>query len=122
MTDSIPAESAPELKQRIEAERAGTPFLILRDGGGEQVIRPLGDESRLSIGRSDAADLALDFDQGVSSLHAELERIADDWILTDDGLSRNGSFVNGERVVGRRRLRDGDALRFGNTPVVFRAP
>ena len=34
----------------------------------------------------------------------------------------NGTFVNGERVTGRRRLRDGDELRFGGTAIVFRAP
>ena len=33
----------------------------------------------------------------------------------DDGLSRNGTFVNGERLSGRRRLTDGDTLRFGGT-------
>ena len=42
-------------------------------------------------------------------------------MLVDDGLSRNGSFVNGERVVGRRVLRDGDRLCFGETPVIYRA-
>jgi DNA-binding NarL/FixJ family response regulator len=30
--------------------------------------------------------------------------------------------VNGERVVGRRRLRDGDELRLGTTLIVFRSP
>ncbi|MDP1850688.1 MAG: LuxR C-terminal-related transcriptional regulator, partial [Solirubrobacteraceae bacterium] len=39
-----------------------------------------------------------------------------------DGLSRNGSYVNGERVNGRRRLRDRDMLRFGRTVVLYRAP
>jgi hypothetical protein len=122
-TDPVPAESPGELKNRIDAEREGEPFLVYRDGEGSQVIRELGTETgRLSVGRSESADVPLDFDPEVSSLHAELERIAADWILADDGLSRNGSFVNGERVVGRRRLRDGDALRFGNTLVVFRAP
>jgi pSer/pThr/pTyr-binding forkhead associated (FHA) protein len=120
---AVPAETAPELKERIEAEREGSPFLVYRDGDGIQVIRPLGDgEERVSVGRTEDADLALDFDDEVSRLHAQLERIAADWVLVDDGLSRNGSFVNGERVVGRRRLRDGDALRFGNTVVVFRSP
>ena len=42
--------------------------------------------------------------------------------LVDDGLSRNGSFVNGERVSGRRRLRDGDMMRFGRTVMLYRAP
>jgi len=55
-------------------------------------------------------------------VHAQLEPVGSDWALIDDGLSRNGTFVNGERVAGRRRLRDGDRLCFGETPVLFRAP
>ena len=35
---------------------------------------------------------------------------------------RNGTFVNGHRVAERRRLRDGDTLRFGATAMVFRRP
>ena len=42
--------------------------------------------------------------------------------MVDDGLSRNGTYVNGERVNGRRRLTDGDRIVFGETPVTFRAP
>ena len=42
--------------------------------------------------------------------------------MVDDGLSRNGTYVNGERVNGRRRLRDGDRIVFGETPVTFRSP
>jgi hypothetical protein len=43
-------------------------------------------------------------------------------VLVDDGLSRNGTYVNGERVAGRRRLRDGDAVRIGSTHLVYRSP
>jgi pSer/pThr/pTyr-binding forkhead associated (FHA) protein len=42
--------------------------------------------------------------------------------VVDDGLSMNGSFVNGERVRGQRRLHDGDALRLGGAVLVFRRP
>jgi DNA-binding CsgD family transcriptional regulator len=42
--------------------------------------------------------------------------------VVDDGLSRNGSFLNEDRLSGRRRLRDGDVVRVGNTALVFRAP
>lgn len=117
----VPAETAGELKARIEAERRGVPFLVYRDGEGRQRIHGLaGDRGRLSVGRSEAADVSLEFDGEVSRVHAELERVGEEWTLADDGLSRNGSFVNGERVVGRRRLRDGDALQFGDTVVLFR--
>jgi pSer/pThr/pTyr-binding forkhead associated (FHA) protein len=119
--DPLPAQSGGELKDRLDAERRGTPFLVLRDPEGGQVIRELA-EDRLAVGRSEDASLRLADDPEVSSLHAELERIGGNWVLVDDGLSRNGSFVNGERVSGRRRLRDGDALRFGQTSVVFRSP
>ena len=115
-------QSGSELKSRLEAERRGRPFLVYRDARGTQVIHELGDaRATLAVGRSESADLHLE-DPEVSSLHAELEQIGGDWVLIDGGLSRNGSFVNGERVPGRRRLRDGDALRFGHTLVVFRAP
>ena len=119
----VPAETAAELKERIDAERQGAPFLVYRDAAGRQLIHGLGGRrTRLNVGRSDAVDLSLEFDREVSRVHAELERVGEEWALADDGLSRNGSFVNGERVVGRRRLRDGDALQFGETVVLFRAP
>ncbi len=115
--------SPAELKQRIEAERRGEPFLIYRDGAGEQQIAPLGDGGReLTIGRDSEADIRLDWDPQVSGLHAELRRAGGSWLVIDDGLSRNGTFVNGERVVGRRRLRERDELRLGTTVVVFRSP
>jgi pSer/pThr/pTyr-binding forkhead associated (FHA) protein len=69
-----------------------------------------------------SAEISLHWDLEVSTVHAQVERLGDDWVLIDDGLSRNGSFVNGERMVGRRRLDDGDELRFGQTPVTFHAP
>jgi hypothetical protein len=55
-------------------------------------------------------------------VHARLERIGSAWTVVDDGLSRNGSFVNAQRLHGRRRLLDGDVLRVGATHVAFRDP
>lgn len=117
------AASAAELKERVEAERRGRPFLIFRDGEGSQRIAVLEeDASPISVGRAVTTRLSLDWDTEVSWLHAELVVLGGQWMVVDDGLSRNGSYVNGERLSSRRRLRDGDALRFGETLVVFRAP
>ncbi len=117
------AKTAPELKAQIEAERAGRPFFVYRDGADEQRIVSAGaDGQELWVGRREAADLRLDFDAEVSGLHAQLEFVGDEATLVDDGLSRNGSYVNGERVRGRRVLRDGDVLRFGRSLVLYRAP
>src|SRR4051794_19517703 len=117
------ARSAPELKEQIEAERLGRPFLVYRDAEDEQRLIVVGeDASAIWIGRSASADVSLAWDDQVSGLHAQLEFVGLECTLVDEGLSRNGSFVNGERVSGRRRLRDADTLRFGRTGVLYRAP
>lgn len=117
--------SPTELQERIAAQRVGVPFLLFRDGTGGQRILSLGGggAERLTIGRSPGCELSLEWDGKVSTTHAQLERLgAGEWTLTDDGLSRNGSFVNGERLMRRRRLADGDVLRLGDTSILFHAP
>ena len=117
------AASAPELKAQIEAERGGRPFLVFRDGGDEQrIVAVEPGAAELWVGRSESADVRLEWDEEVSALHAQIEVVRDECTLVDDGLSRNGSFVNEERVHGRRHLRDGDTIRFGRTAVAYRRP
>jgi pSer/pThr/pTyr-binding forkhead associated (FHA) protein len=115
--------SAPELKAQIEAERSGRPFLVYRDGESEQRILVVEEGTdEVWVGRGEAAGLRIEWDAEVSALHAQIEVVGAECTLLDDGLSRNGSFVGEERVHGRRRLRDGDTLRFGRTRVLFRRP
>ncbi|MEV6429984.1 FHA domain-containing protein [Nocardia sp. NPDC051463] len=77
------------------------------------------DRQRITIGRSPQADLALPWDAEVSRLHAAVEYLGAHWTIVDDGLSRNGTFINGERLVGRRRLMAGDRIRVGTSLVSF---
>jgi pSer/pThr/pTyr-binding forkhead associated (FHA) protein len=108
---------------RIEAERRGRPFLVFRDGDrGQRVVDLDGLGERVSVGRAAGNDISLPWDTEVSRLHAELERTADEWTVSDDGLSRNGTYVNGQRVGGRHRLRDGDVIEVGRTALAFRRP
>jgi hypothetical protein len=112
--------SPRELQALIEAERTGVPFVHWREGAGAQRIFMLSaDVTRATIGRREQSDVALPWDAEVSRTHALLESVGDAWTLVDDGLSRNGSFVNGSRVHGRQRLHDRDRLCFGNTHVVY---
>jgi pSer/pThr/pTyr-binding forkhead associated (FHA) protein len=111
--------SPRELAERLEAERRGTPFLLYLDEGRRQHIVELAPGSALTIGREPDSEVCLGWDSEVSRAHAMLERVGGAWTLIDDGLSRNGSFVNGRRVHGRRRLDDGDAIVVGRTLIVF---
>jgi pSer/pThr/pTyr-binding forkhead associated (FHA) protein len=115
--------SPAELRERIEAERAGRPFLVLREeGAGQRIVDLDAHGARLSIGRAVSNDVSLPWDTEVSRLHAELECIGGEWTVSDDGLSTNGTYVNGRRAAGRVRLRDGDVLRVGRTSIAFRRP
>jgi hypothetical protein len=99
------------------------PYLVFRTGDGEQQVTQLpASGRRLTIGRRPENDIALPWDARVSRLHAELERAGGDWLVLDDGLSANGTWVGDRKVVGRRRLRDGDVLRVGGTLIVYCAP
>jgi hypothetical protein len=114
--------SPQELKQLLEAVRARTPFLAMRDSVGQLLLSTLSVErGTRTVGRRAEMDVSLPWDSEVSSLHAELECLGGEWTIADDGLSRNGTYVNDERVGVRHRLRDGDRIRVGRTVMVYRA-
>jgi pSer/pThr/pTyr-binding forkhead associated (FHA) protein len=116
------ARSSSEVEGRLEVEHAGRPFLIYRDAeDAEQRFLFATESSCAVVGRNSQSDLLLHWDERVSRVHARFELAADRWEIVDDG-SSNGTFLNEERVSGRRRLKDGDTLRFGMTTVIFRSP
>jgi pSer/pThr/pTyr-binding forkhead associated (FHA) protein len=62
------------------------------------------------------------WDAQVSRSHASIEVIDGVWTVLDDGRSTNGTFVNEERVQGRRTLRHLDVIRVGATRLRFHDP
>jgi hypothetical protein len=115
------ASRAVELQAVIRAQRDALPILLTRDGENRQLIFVLEpDDERLWIGRGADCDLRIDWDEKASRSHAELVRVPEGWAIVDDGLSRNGTFVGAERISGRRRLHDGDVVRFGDSSVTYR--
>ena len=116
-------QSVGELQARLEAERSGAPFLLFRDGEGRQQLVGLPTSgSEVVIGRSPDQGIQLEWDPQVSRVHAVLVRIGGAWTVADDGLSRNGTFVNGVLVNGRQRLHDEDVLGCGGVTLQFRIP
>lgn len=117
------AATPGELRERLAAEGLGEPFLVFRDGEGRQRLFTLhAGMGRVTIGRGQANHVALGWDTEVSRLHAELECLGGEWTVIDDGLSRNGTWLNGQRVQGRQRLRDGDVVQAGRTLLALRVP
>ncbi|HLQ58655.1 MAG TPA: FHA domain-containing protein [Gemmatimonadales bacterium] len=68
----------------------------------------------IGLGRHPLSDVRFDAerDLDVSSRHAAIVRKTEGFVLQDLG-SRNGTFVNGQRLTGDTLLRDGDVIGFG---------
>jgi len=99
-------------------------------GGGRLVVQesPVldqGDEfevdsAPITVGRGDQNDLALEGDEFASSRHVRFEPRRDGVCVQDLG-STNGTYVNGIRIDGARRLAPGDVVRVGETDLRFEA-
>jgi pSer/pThr/pTyr-binding forkhead associated (FHA) protein len=70
------------------------------------------------MGRSTDCDVVLT-NRNVSRRHAEIIESPKGYLIVDS--STNGSFVNGERVQGQRRLDRGDVIRVGDDEFRFYA-
>ena len=79
----------------------------------------LGDE--LVIGRGGSGEGTLSDDVELSRRHARVARDARSELSIEDLGSANGTFVNGERVRGRRVLKVGDSVRVGSTTLELTA-
>jgi ATP/maltotriose-dependent transcriptional regulator MalT len=89
-----------------------------------EVFKPSGRElvpltgERVTLGKASTNAVALEHDPTVSRLHAILENHGSAWSIRDMG-SRNGTFVNGEKIAAERVLRSGDEVRIGKSRVVY---
>jgi hypothetical protein len=117
-----PAVALPASPPSPRSPAAHEAFLELQDAtGSPQVAHLPASAAAFVIGRSPDSDLVLDWDERVSRVHARLQPTSEGWTIVDDGPSRNGTFVNGERITGRRRLDDHDVVHVGRTALVYRA-
>ena len=107
-----PSREKPKTKKRPPA--TPLPPKDLRVTGGPLVgtMLPLG-EAPTVIGRSPACTLVLE-DEYASSRHAALTPQSDGWWI-EDLSSRNGTFIDDERLSAPRQLKIGDVIRIGQT-------
>jgi pSer/pThr/pTyr-binding forkhead associated (FHA) protein len=89
-----------------------------------EVSKPSGRElvpltgQRVTVGKAPTNGVSLEHDPTVSRLHAILENHGSAWSIRDVG-SRNGTFINGEKLEAERILRSGDELRLGKSRLVY---
>lgn len=81
------------------------------------LLLPL-EEDQVTLGRARTNTVSLEWDRSVSEAHAVLVQYPGGWCIRDLS-SRNGTFVNGERIFGERPLRSGDEVRLGSTRIVY---
>ena len=94
--------------------------LAIRTPDGAQRTVPL-EKSRISVGRAHENDLRFPDDTSLSRHHLVLERDEEGWTIRDLG-SKNGTFVNDQRVEGRLRLRPGDRIAVGHVAMRLDEP
>jgi pSer/pThr/pTyr-binding forkhead associated (FHA) protein len=83
---------------------------------GRELIPLIG--HRVTLGKASTNVVSFDDDETVSRLHAALENLGLAWSIRDLG-SRNGTYLNGERISAERVLRSGDEVRVGKSRMIF---
>ena len=99
-------------KRATKADKRGARLRILEPTSHQGETYPLGDE--ITVGRGGGCGIVLPDDGFVSTVHARVFRRGDEVFVEDLG-SRNGTFLNGDRIATSTRLRRGDRVQFGQT-------
>jgi len=110
---SIRPAAMPEPKPSIESLIG-----VLTLDNADKTSFPLF-EAEHSIGREASNSIQVS-DSSVSGAHAKIRKTPDGYLL-EDLSSRNGSYVNGERIQSRL-LRNDDKIRLGKVHMVFNLP
>ncbi len=120
----VPPEPPPPHSPAIEPEPApppptpppAEPELVATLTADDGTMHPLLEETS-TIGRTSANSVAIR-DASVSAKHARVVRTAEGFMIDDVG-SRNGTYVNSEKLSGKRLLADGDLVRLGKIILTF---
>lgn len=105
----------PQAATIIDLPRTGD-ILTVRSGNGRGSTYDLPDGDVI-IGRDPSCFITVD-DGKVSSKHLRLSHVQGTWIAVDLG-STNGSYRNGQKLMGQQQLVNGDEIRIGDTLLEF---
>jgi len=97
-------------------DSSGRAYMLVFERGSSWVFE-LPTTGEFVIGRGDTAELKLR-DQAVSRRHATIKVVAQTLLITDLG-SHNGTFVNGQKLAGARKLDQGDSIAICSATLVL---
>ena len=112
--DTTAATTLDSLVVKVEPKRT-RPCLTVMSGGSTGYVHKLALGGNV-IGRAPTAELRI-VDDGISREHARV-RHDGDALFVEDLDSRNGTFLNGERIAAAARLKEGDKIQVGRTTVL----
>lgn len=104
---------AAEVREGAHARAASTPHVLIH-GATELPLLP----GRNVVGREAGTEVRI-VSPHLSRRHAVIT-VAPENVTIDDLQSKNGTFVDGQRIDGPVALRDGAAIAFGTVGVIYR--
>ena len=106
----------PPVSARAKTTEQQGPAIIGTLTADDGTMHPQLEETS-TIGRTPANTIVLR-DGSVSSRHARIDRTAEGFVIEDTG-SRNGTYINSEKLSEKRLLADGDLIRLGKIILTF---
>jgi hypothetical protein len=110
------AEATDAPPAPVTQKMAEPPHMVATLTADDGTMHPLLEEEA-TIGRTPANSIALR-DGSVSAHHARVVRTPEGFLIEDVG-SRNGTYINSEKVSEKRLLVDGDLVRLGKIILTF---
>lgn len=107
----VPGTPAPVTRKGATAKAGATLHVLAPESRRGETV-PI--DTEVTIGRGGGCALVLGDDQYASTVHARVFRRGRD-LFVDDLESRNGTFVNGDRISSTTKLRKGDRIQIGQT-------
>jgi diguanylate cyclase (GGDEF)-like protein len=107
------ATDPEEIQAKLSSARNRATLTVLTGGASGRMFKL---HSSMTIGRSPACEIRLE-DDGISRSHARVRYEAEVATL-EDLQSRNGTFVNGERIREIVKVVDGDKIQVGRGTVL----
>ncbi len=94
------------------------PEIIVDSGSTKGQRVPLEDDSPFTVGRDGDNTVNL-LDALVSRQHARISPSTNGSFEVEDLRSANGTYLNGQRLIARQRLADGDRIQLGESVLTF---